>query len=69
MAEGFPRSKRKQVPSTDSPVYSSVCPFCLSFTPGLASQQFSIKETNNHHESILEDFKKKQQNVVTFVVK
>ena len=33
MAEGLPRSNRKQVPRTFSPVYSSVWPFCRSFTP------------------------------------
>ena len=33
MADGLPRSNRKQVPRTFSPVYSSVWPFCRSFTP------------------------------------
>ena len=33
MPDGLPRSNKKQVPRTFSPVYSSVWPFCRSFTP------------------------------------
>ena len=81
MAVGLPRSNRKQVPRTFSPVYSSVWPFCRSFTPEQirtnqhprkslkVQNQFPLNKLHSASKIAFQSPKSTLINLFTFVVK